>query len=346
MLGGMRALMWTDLASFLILFGGLIGILLVVFHRAGVNVARVWSIAQHAGRTQLFDFRLSWTEGTFWAALLGGVFLWLGDYGVDQLAVQRYLSAHSLRESQRSVLISLLVVLPISLLLYVIGPVLFAYYQLFPDPVLNQWMQRNPDALLPYFYLHTMPPGVLGLMLATILAATMSCLTAGINSLSASTVVDIYSRCAKRQDVGSYLVSVGRLVTILWGALITLAACYVGNLGGGLMELSWIFLGLSATLNIGIFLTAIFLPWVGSRALWCGIAAGLGVSVTIVMLGFHWLWYYSFGALSVMAVAGVIGLFHERPSPKSIDGLTYWTRRRELIPPEGFIKSATTQDFR
>jgi sodium-coupled monocarboxylate transporter 8/12 len=335
MLGGMRALMWTDLLQFLILFGGLLGALFVVFHRAGLDVAGAWSIARQAGRTRLFDFHLSWSEGTFWAALLGGVFLWLGDFGVDQLAVQRYLSAHSLRESQRSVLTSLLVNLPLSLLLYAIGLVLFAYYRLFPDPLLDRLMRQNPDVLLPFFYLRTMPPGVLGLMLATILAATMSCLTAGINSLSASTVVDIYSRRAKRPAGDPSLVRVGRRITILWGVVITLAASYVGNLGGGLMELSWIFLGLSATLNIGIFLTAIFLPWVGTRALWCGAAAGLAVSASIVLLRFHWLWYYSFGALSLMLVAGVMGWCLERPKPEAVDGLTYWTRRRELVAAAG-----------
>jgi len=334
MLGGMRALMWTDLLQFVILFGGLVGALFVVLHGTGLTVAGVWSLASTAGRTQLFDFNLNWREGTFWAALLGGVFLWLGDFGVDQLAVQRYLSAKSLRQSQHSVLISLLVNLPLSLLLYAIGIVLFAYYRTFPDPALDQLMQRNPDVLLPFFYLHRMPPGVLGLMLATILAATMSCLTAGINSLSASSVIDLYGHHAGGGGAPPSLVTVGRWATVFWGAVITIAASYVGNLGGGLMELSWIFLGLSATLNIGIFLTAIFLPWVGTRALWCGAVAGLAVSVGIVTLGFHWLWYYSFGALSLMLVAGVVGLFVERPSTRAVDGLTYWTRQRKLQPAE------------
>lgn len=346
MLGGMRALMWTDLLQFLILFGGLLGALFVVFRGTGLDAAGAWSLARRAGRTQLFDFRLNWSEGTFWAALVGGVFLWLGDFGVDQLAVQRYLSARSLRQSQHSVLISFLVNMPLTLLLYAMGIVLFAYYTTFPDPALNRLMQQNPDVLLPFFYLRSMPPGVLGLMLATILAATMSCLTAGINSLSASTVLDIYSRRAARRGGGASLVTAGRWATILWGVVITVAASYVGNIGGGLMELSWTFLGLSATLNIGIFLTAIFLPWVGTRALWCGAAAGLAVSVGIVVRGFHWLWYYSFGALSLMLVAGVAGLLMQRPGAQAIDGLTYWTRRRELRSTDALRgPRPTAQDF-
>jgi hypothetical protein len=79
----------------------------------------------------------------------------------------------------------------------------------------------------------------------------------------------------------------------------------------------------------------------------CGTAAGLAVSVGIVLAGFHWLWYYSFGALSLMLVAGIAGLLTERPAPEAIDGLTYWTRRRDLLPsrPGNKTESTTAPDF-
>jgi hypothetical protein len=66
------------------------------------------------------------------------------------------------------------------------------------------------------------------------------------------------------------------------------------------------------------------------------------------VLGFHWLWYYSFGAISLMSVAGIAGLMMERPAPQSVDGLTYWTRRRELLPSEKSRRADSTAapDFR
>jgi hypothetical protein len=95
------------------------------------------------------------------------------------------------------------------------------------------------------------------------------------------------------------------------------------------------FLGLSATFNIGIFLTAVFLPWVGTRALWCGVAAGTVSSTIIVLLGFHWLWYYSLGAISIMLVAGLSGFLLPQPPASATEGLTYWSRGRGMRSSDG-----------
>ncbi len=334
MVGGMRAVMWTDSIQFVILFAGLVGMLWLAVHRSGASLSQVWEIAHRAGRTRLFNFAFSWTEGTFWAAITGGLFLTLGDFGTDQLAVQRYLAAKSMKEAQGSAMLSLVVNVPIMLILYAAGFVLFVFYSLRPNPELAALMQKTPDVLLPWFYRYEMPPGVAGLMLGTILTATMSCLTAGINSLSASTSIDLYQARFAQRASSSELVRFGRRATVVWGAVISIAAAYVGNLGAGLMELSWILLGLSATLNIGIFLCAIFLPRVGTAALWCGITAGAVVSTIIVVLGFHWLWYYSLGALSMMLVASSAAILLPHPQQSATEGLTYWSRARQMQPAE------------
>ena len=330
MLGGMRAVMWTDLLQFTMLCFGLFSVLAIAVGGTGLSLRAIWHIAEQAGRTKLFDFTFNWKEGTFWAALAGGIFLWLGDFGLDQIAAQRYLSAKSLRQSQKSALLSFLINAPLMLLLYGMGLVLFAYYRTFPNSKLNEAMTQNPDVLVPFFYMDRMPPGLLGLMLATILAATMSCLTAGINSLSASSIVDIYGPYFRPAASSERMVLQGRWITVMWGVALTIGAAYVNNLRAGLMELSWIFLGLSATLNIGIFLTAVLLPHVGTRALWYGVVAGAACSGFAVVLGVHWLWYYVFGALSLIAVAAIAGTITQPPPASTIDGLTFWTRDRPI----------------
>jgi len=330
MLGGMRSVMWTDSLQFLVLMAGLVGMLWLALDRSGLSLAAAWDVAGQDGHTRLFDFRFDWKEGTFWAAITGGLFLYLADFGADQLAVQRYLAAKSMQAAQASALLTLAVSIPISIILFVVGLVLFAFYKAHPSPELTALMQKTPDVLVPWFYRFEMPPGLAGLMLGTILTATTSCLTAGLNSLSASTSIDLYQARFAPRASSAELVRFGRWATVVWGAVICVAAFYVGNLGAGLMELSWMFLGLSATFNIGIFLCAVFLPWVGVRALWCGVAAGAAVSATIVLLGFHWLWYYSLGAVSIMVVAGLSGFLLPRPSASATDGLTYWSRGRTM----------------
>ena len=256
MLGGMRAVMWTDLLQFVMLCSGLGLILYVGISGSGLNLAEIWRQASDAGRTQFFNFAFNWTGDTFWAAMAGGMFLALSDQGLDQLATQRYLSAKSLEASQRSAALSLIVNVPFSMLLYAAGVILFVFYSRRPSPELNALMATNPDALLPVFFFDRMPHGVLGLMLATILAATMSCLTAGINSLSASSIIDIYAHYIAKGKNSEDLVSKGRWATVMWGTLLSIGAAYVGNLHSGIMEISYIFLGIAASLNLGIFLTA------------------------------------------------------------------------------------------
>jgi solute carrier family 5 (sodium-coupled monocarboxylate transporter), member 8/12 len=331
-LGGMRAVMWTDAAQFLLLFGGLVVALGYAISQVDGGAIQAWRIAHEAGRTRIFDFSFSWTDGTFWAAMIGGIFLWLGDMGTDQLTVQRYLSAKSLRHSQQGVFFQMLLQPPILLLLYGVGLALFAYYQQHPDLMVQNILDESPDALLPLFYLQHMIPGLTGLMLAAILAATMSSLTAGINSLSAATVVDLYRRHLAPAASTEQSVKIGRITTIAWGLQITLLALYIGRLGQGLMEMSYTFMGLTATLSIGIFLTAIFLPQVNTRSLWIGVAAGTVMTIIAVANGIHWLWYYPIGAASLFIVAGLTGLFSEAPPLHSISGLTYWTRHQSLLP--------------
>jgi Na+/proline symporter len=154
--------------------------------------------------------------------------------------------------------------------------------------------------------------------------------------LSAATVVDLYHRHLAPEATPQQSVRIGRIATIAWGLLVTLIALYVGRLGQGLMEMSYTFMGLTATLSIGIFLVAIFLPRVGLQALWIGIGAATVTTIIAVATGIHWLWYYPIGASSLFAFASLAGRFFPMPPRHSISGLTYWTRNEPLLVVERF----------
>lgn len=331
MLGGMRAVMWTDLLQFCMLCFGLLATIVVAGMASSDSLAGMWRIAEAAGRTRLFDFSFSWTSGTFWAAIAGGFFISVSDQGVDQIAAQRYLSAESLRASQRCALLSMAVNIPLSLLLYGAGLVLYVLYGARGNPEVARLMQDNPDALLTFFFFDRMPHGVLGLMLATILAATLSCLTSGLNSLSASSVVDIYAGASKRQRSSEELASAGRWATLMWGAIISLGAMWVGNVGVGIMETSYLFLGLAASLNIGIFFTALLIPRASQTVVFYAVGMGLLVSGLVIAAGFHFLWFSFFGGASVLATAWILGWILPPPEKARVKGLTYWTRNDSIV---------------
>lgn len=329
MLGGMRAVMWTDLLQFCMLCFGLLATIFVAASGTGQSIGEIWETASTAGRTRLLDFHFSWTSDNIWAALAGGFFISMSDQGLDQIATQRYLSAKSLRDSQQSAMFSLLVNVPLNALLYGAGLVLFVLYGASGDPEVARLMNANPDTLMTYFFFDRMPSGVLGLMLATILAATMSCLTAGVNSLSASTIVDLYAT-PKKPRSSKQLAFAGRVATVLWGIVVAVGAVWMNHIGTGIMEASYLFLGLAASLNLGIFLTGMLIPRAGQLALYCAIFCGAIVDLFVVKNGFHWLWFAFFGGASIVAGAAVFSIFLPNPNPGTIEGLTYWTRSQPV----------------
>lgn len=103
------------------------------------------------------------------------------------------------------------------------------------------------------------------------------------------------------------------------------------------MELSYLFLGLATSLNLGIFLTAMLISSAGTTALLLGVGAGVIVSAAVVGMGFHWLWYGFFGAATIMTTAALAARFLPKPHLSKTDGLTYWTRHKPLWRPQARV---------
>ncbi|MDP9266952.1 MAG: sodium/solute symporter, partial [Acidobacteriota bacterium] len=189
--GGMAAVIWTDVVQMAIyLCGTLVGVY-TILHLVPGGWHTVVEIASGAGKFHVFDFRWSMaTPYTFWAGLIGGTFLTTASHGTDQLIVQRLLSARTERESKTALLSSGVFVLVQFTLFLMVGAMLFVFYRIFP-PLLA--FERS-DRIFPTFIVTQMPHIISGLLIAAILAAAMSNLSAALNSLSSSTIVDFYLR--------------------------------------------------------------------------------------------------------------------------------------------------------
>ncbi|HEX2919300.1 MAG TPA: sodium:solute symporter, partial [Edaphobacter sp.] len=187
--GGMTAVIWTDVVQMILyIVGTLIAIITLGTHVPG-GWHHINQAASAAGKYHLFDFALNLTQTyTFWAGAVGGAFLTTASHGTDQLMVQRLLAARNLRESRIALLSSGVVIFVQFTLFLLIGAGLWVFYG--GSPVAN----LAPDRLFPSFIVHEMPIGVAGLLIAAILAAAMSNLSAALNSLSSTTVVDFYMR--------------------------------------------------------------------------------------------------------------------------------------------------------
>jgi len=215
--GGMKAVIWTEiLQASVYLLGGLIALVLV-----GRLVPGGWSgilaQARPAGKLQAIEWYTGFDRpNTLLAGLLGGAFLSMASHGTDQLIVQRLLSARSLRDAQKAIIGSGVAVILQFTLFLMIGVGLWTFFggREFP----------TPDYIFPTFIVQQMPHGLVGLLVAAIVAATMSTHSGAINSLAAAATHDIYLPLTGRAPDAPETLRAGKLFALGWGVVLTLGA--------------------------------------------------------------------------------------------------------------------------
>jgi SSS family solute:Na+ symporter len=212
--GGMRAVVWTELLQAAIYVTGGICAVVILGHAVDGGWSRILSSAGAAGKLQVLSFYTGFDQPhTIFAGLLGGAFLAMASHGTDQLIVQRLLSARSLKDAQRAIIGS--------------GFAVFVQFSLFLTVGLGLWSLYGgrdfgtPDAIFPTFILEHMPHGLLGLIVAAIVAATMSTHSGAINSLAAATTMDIWAPLTKRPVTDAATYRAGRLFALMWGIVLT-----------------------------------------------------------------------------------------------------------------------------
>ena len=299
--GGMKAVIWTDVAQFLLYLAGSIITFGVLLHRipgGWSEVARV--AAANGNKLQILDF--SWnltTLYTFWSGLIGGAFFTLASHGTDQTIVQRLLAAINQRDSQKALLASGFIVLFQFSLFLLVGVSLFVFAQ--RTPLLAQG--DRTDSILPHFLIREMPTGLVGVLLASILAIAMSNASGSLNSLAASSVVDFAAFSGKSADPAAFL-KLARRMTLLWGGVLILFGLlpYGHLLEAGLKVASLPFGSL-----LGLFLLGTFDSRANATGSLVGMFGGLA-SVLLVLLytNIAFTWYVLIGSCVTFALGAVV----------------------------------------
>ena len=228
-LGGMKAVIWTDVMQFTILVTGIITVFWLSISHIPGHLSGFFQVGQQFGRFHMFNFSLNPNEFTaVWPMILGGGTLILSTMGTDQAYLQRYFATKSLKDGRKSVLIDGLIVVPVGLMLFLLGTAIFVFYHYHPDHLKGL---PNVDVILPFFVVHELPGVLSGFVIASIFAASMAVMSAGINSLTTVTAVDFYQRVLHKGKAGPHMVLVGRLGTVGWGAAATIGALFADRLG-------------------------------------------------------------------------------------------------------------------
>ncbi len=260
--GGMKAVLWTDLIQFFLYLTGALVALVAILNRLPGGWDQLVAMGQEAGKFRVLDTRLDWSEPYgLWAGLVGGVFVTLGSHGVDQLMVQRYLSARGLPAARRAVWVSGLIVVAQFALFLLIGVGLWSFYQLHPPTVPFD----RPDRIFARFILDELPVGMVGLLLGAIFAAAM---TSSLNSCATVAVNDLLRVPPERQ------LRLTRILTAVFGAV----QIAVGIAGQWLQSsIVSSVLGIAAFTTgivLGVFFLGMFTRRVGQRAALAGLVAG------------------------------------------------------------------------
>jgi solute:Na+ symporter, SSS family len=298
--GGMKAVIWTDVAQLLLYLTGSAVTFWVLLHRIPGGWSEVTQVAAAAGqKLQVFDFSFHLaTKYTFWSGVIGGAFLTMASHGTDQTIVQRLLAAKNERDSRRALLTSGFIVLVQFTVFLLIGVLLYVFSQ--HTPLLAPG--ERTDRILPTFLVREMPVGLAGLLLASIMAVAMSNASGSLNSLAASSVLD-FSRLRGRSTDPAKFLRLSRRMTLVWGAVL---------MGFGLVKWGPLLeAGLTvASMPFGSLLGLFLLGTLDGDANARGALAGMIAGLAAILLVFRFTavaftWYVLVGA-SVTFVVGAV----------------------------------------
>ncbi len=312
-LGGIRAVLWTDFIQALVLWvGGLICIFVIAFKLGGPfeGIAEVFRVGIADGKFAIAELNketgtlnpIPWISGLnqkcILLLLLMGLGNWLAEYSSQQTLVQRYCASKSAKDARQAMWICCIFSVPTWALFMFLGTALYAFYKAIPVQGATDMLtgSASPEGILPFFVLNQLAPGVSGLVIAAVLAAAMSSLSASINAASSVAIIDLYRRrMVKDRDDKHYtlaakLVSLGFGVVMMIGAAILVSAENTKTL----QDTSNVLVSLSAGGLLGIYLLGFLTRTADGRA--------VGVGIVCTLLFTAWMSLTKFGVFTKLGL--------------------------------------------
>ncbi len=323
-MGGMEAVVWSDVIQVLVLaLGSMLCLFLILFEVGGIG--EIIRLGTKYEKFRTFNWSFDPTAFSVWVLIVGPFFQNLGGYTTEQTVVQRYLSTKTEKDAARGIWTNALISIPTILIFYPLGTGLFAFYRKNPERLMPD---RN-DAILPYFIVNELPPGLAGLLIAGIFAAVMSSMDSSMNSVSASLVNDFFHRFNKRKVSEKASLRLARCLTVSIGVI---------GCGAGLLLLTFdirliifqliAFLGLIAGGLTGVFILGIFTQRANSIGVLCGAGAGfVGPFLVKNYTDLNIFLYAPIGVLSCVTIGYIVSILTPFAN-KDVEGLSIQTLNR------------------
>ncbi len=299
--GGMKAVIWTDVAQLLLYLAGSAVTFFVLLHRIPGGWGELLYVGAAKEKFTLLNFSFAWaTKYTFWSGLIGGAFLTMASHGTDQTLVQRLLAARNESDGRKALLASGAIVFVQFSVFLMIGVLLFVFVQHWPLLAPGE----RTDRILPLFLVKEMPAGLAGLLLASILAVAMSNASGSLNSLAASSVLDFARLRGRSADDPARFLRTSRRATLLWGLVLMVFGLVNW---GPLLEAGLTVSSLPFGSLLGLVLLGALVRRANARGGLTGMIAGLAVILFVFRFtSVAFTWYVMIGAAVTFAVGAIV----------------------------------------
>jgi len=338
-IGGMKAVVYSDVIQMIVLYGGIAIAIGYAVKMVG-GWGAVWENFDPQRRIAL-DFS-SWgfqtkNPHTFWPLFFGCLFLYISYYGCDQTQVQRELSAANEDDTNLSLTFNGFVRFPLVLTYCFLGACIAAFAKLNPNFIhtfpLTKEGTPNINMAVPMFVLQYLPHGIIGLVMIALFAAAMSSLDSTINSLSATTMRDIYQRFINPQLSGKKEFLWGKIFTIFWGTICCLFSFFVGSISESIIESIAKIGSLMNGPILGAFVLGILIKRSNGQGAVSGVIGGLVLNIYLWLYQpqISFWWWNVFGCLGTIIIGWLISFLFPPPPITKIENLIYSKKFRTQI---------------
>jgi solute:Na+ symporter, SSS family len=351
--GGLEAVIWTDVVQSVILTAGGLLILGTIVWKLPCGLRQLFSTAAANGkwligelgadgRINAIPWGFALTRKTFAMLLAVGVIQWLTDYVTNQEVVQRYCAAKSAKDAHRAMWICCWSCLPTWGYFMLVGTGLYVFYQAFPNPAAAEMLSgaRKAEGIVPLFVTTQLGPGFTGLVVAAVLAAAMSSMSSAMNSMSSVAITDLYKRHFAPGRLDAHYIRAAKVITFGSSLVMIGGAWWLFRTETMTLQHLWTeFQSILAGGLLGLFLLGFLTTRVDGRAVGIGIGCAVAFStgMSLVALGFlpaAWIKavesrfdsYYTgiVGNLLTFAVGYTVARLFQ-PRPRDLSKLTLWT---------------------
>jgi SSS family transporter len=295
-LGGIQAVIWTDVLQAAVLLGGALVSLAIAF----LSVNQPLATAYAAGKFHIIDWSWDFTKTTIWVMLLGNFASVLSTYTTDQAVIQKYLATATAKKAVQSIWTNAIMTAPSTIIFFGMGTALWVFYRTYPEK-LNPALAN--DAIFPWFIVQQLPVGVAGLVVAALFAAAQSTVSSSMHSMSTAIMVDFYQP-ARPDSTDAQRLRLARWLTVILGGAGTIVALMMAAYN--IRSLYDAFLGLLSLLGgsvAGIFALGIFTRRANGPGALIGGAASAGlVLMARAFTPVHFFLYAPIGLLSCFVI--------------------------------------------